>query len=326
MNAELPRTKTKHIVKPEDLAELRLLANADLKTAADLLQECSVQVLSKEEVLIMPDVTNQALYLVLNGRLRVHLDSPWSDPVQFIETGEAVGEMSLIGEKPTSAYVIADAPSKLLVIEQEVFWSLVYAEHAIARNMLLMVVERMRANNSLVAEGVRLREQYRRQTKVDTVTGLYNRRALEELLRRQLLRSSMNKKPLAVMMVEIDSLRRLNKEFGRTAGDHAIYTVAQMIQNRLRPTDIAARMEGGVFAMILPECNEAGAQAAANRLREGAAEILLEMKDGSILPPVAISIGIATMRPFEKANELLEAAEQALEQSKRYRGAGSAND
>ncbi len=303
-------------VSKNELALLRLFANADLDVVLGLLQNCPLQTLQKDEMLLVPGSLNQTLYLVLRGRLRVHLDSLETEPVQLIEAGGAAGEISLIDEKPTSAFVVADSVTRVLVLEQEVFWTLINTSHTVARNMLLMVVERMRSNNSLVADSMRTREQYRRQVNVDQLTGLRNRHAFEGLLRRQLLRSSMNRKPLAVLMVDIDDFRRFNRDFGHGAGDHAVYAVAQTLQDQVRPTDIVARMDGDKFAIVLPDSDENGARVVAARLREAVAEAVVVMADESILPSVTVSIGISEMQPFQKAEELTEAADQALTRAK----------
>ncbi len=299
-------------IDAEDLGRLRLFANADIDAVADVLSDCAISNLSRGEVVLAPGDTNQTLFLVVHGRLRVHLGSLDGDAVQWVQDGDAVGEISLIDEKPVTAYVVADMPTTVLEIDQAKFWSLVDASHAVARNMLVMVVERMRANNALVAEGMRLREDYNHQTNVDELTGLRNRRAIEELLRRQLLRSSMNHKPLAVMMVEIDEFDRFHREFGREARDHALFAVAQTLQEQVRPTDIVGRMEGDKFIILLPDCDDNGAAVVASRLREGVAETVVAMGDQSILPSVTISLGLAPMRGFERAEELLEEANHAL--------------
>lgn len=305
--------EVKDTVGPDELVGLRLFTDADLPAVAALLEDCTVKVLHKDEVLLVPGAACQRLYLVLRGSLRAHLDSLETDPMQFIEAGEVLGESSLANRMPISAYIVADAPTSVLVIEQETFWSLVDAEHAVARNMLMMTLERMHANNALVTKGVRLREQHRRQTKVDALTGLRNRAALVDLLRRQMLRSSMGNKPLAVLMVEIDHFRRFTWEFGHAAGEEVLYTVAQILQDQARPTDIAARLDGDHrFAIILPDCDENGARGVARRLCEEVSKAVIVMPDKSILPPMTVSIGIAEMRPFEKAEDLLNAADHAL--------------
>ncbi len=315
----------KDTVNPDDLAGLRLFADADLSAVAISLGNCPVKGLRPGEALLTPGAAGQTLYLVLRGRLRLHLDSLETEPVQFIEAGEAVGESSLTSRQPMPAYVMADAPTRVLVIEPETFWSLVFAEHAVARNMLTMLIERTHANHALVAERWR-REQRRRQTQVDALTGLRNHAALVDLLRRQMLRSSMGKKPLAVLLVDIDHFRRFTQEFGHPAGEEVLYTVAQILQDQARPTDIAARLDGDHrFAIILPDCDEAGARRVAQRLVEEVSKAVMVMPDEIIVPPMTVCIGIAEMHTFEKAEDLLGAADDALSRARgRGRGAFSA--
>jgi diguanylate cyclase (GGDEF)-like protein len=314
MKAEHHLVVRRSAIEAEELAGLRLFASADMNLVTDLLQDCPLLTLRQDEVLLVPGMVNRNLYLLLRGRLRVHLESLDTEAVHHVEAGETVGEISAIDEKPTSAHVVADTTATVLAIDQSTFWSLVNASHAIARNMLLMVVERMRANNDKVAAGVRTAQRH--QTNVDELTGLRNARALVDLLRRQMLRSSMGRKPVTVLMVDIDNFTRFNSDFGADAGDQAIHALAQTLQEQLRPTDIAARVTGEKFAVILPECDTAGARVVAARLRDAVAETVIVMSDESILPPVTISLGIAEARPFEQAEDVLSAAEQALMRAK----------
>ena len=111
MKTEASYEEVKDTVLPGELAGLRLFAEADLPAVAALLADCPVKMLSQNETLLTPGAAGQALYFVLRGSLRVHLDSLETEPVQFIEAGEAVGESSLANRKPMSAYVVADAPT-----------------------------------------------------------------------------------------------------------------------------------------------------------------------------------------------------------------------
>jgi diguanylate cyclase (GGDEF)-like protein len=303
-------------IEGDDLVGLRLFADADFNSIAALLRGCPIHALRQEEVLLAQGATNSLLYLVLRGRLRVHLDSIESEPLRTVEAGNVVGEISLLDEKPISAFVVADIATTVLAVDRETFWALVNGSHAVARNMLTMMVERMRANNASISEGMQMRERYLDHANVDSLTGLRNLKAFSDLLRRQMLRSTMANKPLSVLMVDIDNFSDFNTEFGRAAGDHAIYTVAHALQDQLRPTDMLARVYGEKFAVLLPECDESGACAVAARIRAAISEALIMMDDGSILPPVTVSIGIAEMAVADNADTFLQNAEAALVRAK----------
>jgi diguanylate cyclase (GGDEF)-like protein len=157
---------------------------------------------------------------------------------------------------------------------------------------------------------------YKRHATTDELTGLYNRRWMQNLLRRHLLRSSMNRQRLAVLMVDVDRLKEFNADFGRAAGDHALFAVAQTLSHSVRPGDAVARFGGGQFLVLLPGTDLAGARVAAERVRAEVAEAVVMMSDESILPSVTVSVGMAQMSPFSSPESLLADAGAALERAK----------
>ncbi len=300
------------VVTKEELVELRLMAGANVSSVAKLLEDCPVLLLSQDEVLLKPGASNQTLYLVLRGRLRVHLGSMTADPIYIVEAGEAVGEISLIGENPVAAYVVADEFTRVLSIDQDVFWSLVYTERAVARNVLWMVAERTRASRSLMTDGIRMREQSRNLNTVDDLTGLHSRSSFEDLLRRQLTRCAMGNKVMSLLVVGINGMRGFVREFGAAAGSEAVCTVAKVLRDRLRPTDIMGYLDEWRFGIMLNECNTAAALRAAKRVCGDVSEYIVTMPDGSLLPPVTVSIGVEGSQTFDKADALIGAAFEAL--------------
>ena len=310
-------TTRRDTISGEDIVRLRLFANASREAVEGLLHACPIRELEAGAILLAPGQTNRALYSVLEGRLRIHLDAPDNQPIGIVDAGESVGELSVIDQKPTAAFVIADTTSRLLVIDQEIFWSLIHASHVVACNMLVSLAQRLRNNNSAVSESKRLQQLYKRHAATDELTGLYNRRWLMNLLKRQVTRSSMNQKPLSVIMVDVDHFKTFNDEFGHIAGDHALYAVAQTMLNIVRPTDMVGRYGGEEFAVMLPDTDIKGAHIAAERIRQAVSEAVIVMSDQSILPSVTISLGVAQMRPFETLEALIEASDAALYRAKK---------
>lgn len=134
----------------QDLSRLNLLRSVDLEAIRPLLRGCRVRELAVDEVLIAADQPNDSLYLLLEGRLRIHLRSPEQPPLVLLDAGETVGELSLIDRQPTSAFVIADARSRVLVVSEATMWSLVEASHAISVNLLRTLSHRLRYDNRLI--------------------------------------------------------------------------------------------------------------------------------------------------------------------------------
>lgn len=300
----------------EALARSSVLANASLESLEGLLEACPVRELDAGETLIRPGEQNKNLYLLLSGRLRVHIHSPHGEPLCLIDAGESVGELSVIDEKPTSAYVVADTRSRLLMISQEIFWAMISASHAVAANVLVMLTNRLRNSNSTVSESLRLQQVYKRHATMDELTGLHNRRWLDNILKRQMMRSSMNQTPLSILMIDVDYFKRYNDQFGHLAGDHVLYAVSQTMLNSVRPTDMLARYGGEEFVVILPDTAIKGAEIVAERIRRSVAEAVMMMSDESILPSVTVSVGVAQMKPFVDFLGFLTAADSALYRAK----------
>ena len=150
----------------DDLAKLALFRSVDVEELPPFLQDCEVRSIPSGAILIEADQPNDRLYLVLAGELGVHLDSPDSPPIVILGAGETVGELSLIDKGPTSAYVVAHEPSRLLVLSEATMWSLVTASHAISLNLLRTLSTRLRRDNRLIHEH---REQLRQAQKLEAL-------------------------------------------------------------------------------------------------------------------------------------------------------------
>jgi signal transduction histidine kinase len=149
-----------------ELASLALFRSVDVEELAALLRDCEVLEVPKGEVLIEADQSNDRLYLVLSGELGVHLESPASLPIVTLGRGETVGELSLIDKRPTSAFVVAHEPSRVLVLSEATMWKLVTASHGISLNLLRTLSTRLRTDNALIHEH---REQLRQTQKLEAL-------------------------------------------------------------------------------------------------------------------------------------------------------------
>jgi diguanylate cyclase (GGDEF)-like protein len=205
----------------------------------------------------------------------------------------------------------------VLELTQSVFWSLLSSSHEIALNLLGILAQRLRSSNGEVARGRRLADQYKRHASIDALTGLHNRRWLDEVLPRQVLRAEMQGEALSVLMIDIDHFKRFNDQWGHAAGDFVLFGVSKLLQARLRPTDLVARYGGEELTAILPRTDVRGAEVAADRVRRAIAFTPFEMPAGDVLPNVTVSIGIAESRAGIGAPGLLASADRALYRAKR---------
>lgn len=154
----------------------------------------------------------------------------------------------------------------------------------------------------------------------DSLTGLSNRRAFFASMEQILALSSRHLRPVTIMLADIDHFKDVNDTYGHQAGDAVLRHVADLIRKTLRTSDIAARVGGEEFALLLPETGRAGAFRMADRLRLAIAGNTCIHRNHAI--PITISFGLACLEAHDSGDapscdEFLRAADAALYESKR---------
>jgi signal transduction histidine kinase len=157
---------SRRLPPPDVLAKLALFRSVNVEELPSFLQDCEVRSIPSGAVLIEADQPNEHLYLLLSGEVGVHLGSPTSPPIVVLGAGETVGELSLIDQGPTSAFVVAHEPTRVLVLSEATMWSLVTASHAISLNLLRTLSTRLRRDNRLIDEH---RQQLRQAQKLEAL-------------------------------------------------------------------------------------------------------------------------------------------------------------
>ncbi len=151
------------------------------------------------------------------------------------------------------------------------------------------------------------------QAVTDSMTGLFNRRYFEEFIKKEAIRAERQNQHFTVIGLDLDHLKQINDVYGHNYGDIAIKAIAEVLKNNARSIDIAARMGGEEFNLILPGIDSAGGLVAAERIRKAIEGVELE-KIGHI----TASLGVATyLEHSDDLDELLELTDQAMYESKR---------
>lgn len=161
----------------------------------------------------------------------------------------------------------------------------------------------------------RLIDELRKLSMYDALTGLLNRRAMEEALHAQVRSSRRRREPFAVMMLDLDYFKRINDDFGHGVGDLALQHVSKLLRGALRDIDSLARFGGEEFVVLMPGANLFEAEAVAERLRMLLAAT--PMNNSSNQVALSISIGVAEWLSVEDdSSQLLLRADAALFQAK----------
>jgi len=303
-------------VSLDEIATLSLMQGVAHDELTALLERCTLRQLPEGELLLSPGSPRDGVYLILEGALRVHLQTPDDEPISLIQQGEGVGELSLLVGAPRSAFVVVDVDSRLLHIPTTVFWALLEASHQLTLNYLSMLSQRIRQNNEVVLESRALQELYKRHAMTDGLTGLHNRRWFDQIVDRLYARSNKQRAPLSVIMLDIDHFKRFNDTFGHQAGDFALFVIAQILKSCFRPTDLVARYGGEEFVVIMPQTDAEEATQAAERVRLAVMDTRLDMPDDADLHTVTISLGVASLAEEDTPTALLKRADDALSRAK----------
>ncbi|HEY5629422.1 MAG TPA: diguanylate cyclase [Candidatus Limnocylindrales bacterium] len=165
-------------------------------------------------------------------------------------------------------------------------------------------------------ENARLHAIVERQALVDSLTGLANRRSLEETLRAEVARAIRFDESVCLVLADLDDFKRINDRYGHAVGDEVLKEFAAVLGDTVRESDAAGRWGGEEFALVLGATDLAGGLRLAERARAAFDERVVVLPDGSRIHATA-SFGVAAFPEIPERDLLLEAADAALYQAKR---------
>ncbi|HEY4842082.1 MAG TPA: diguanylate cyclase [Terriglobales bacterium] len=228
--------------------------------------------------------------------------------IPLIANGEAIGILAIqeddrLHHPPSPSELDADVDSDAFARRRQLATTV--AEHI-----------------ALAVANVNLKEALRLQAIRDPLTGLYNRRYMQEFLERELHSARRKRRPLSVIMLDLDHFKRYNDNFGHSAGDQALAAVGEMLLRTVRAEDIACRYGGEEFTLILPECPLSEAMVRAEEIRKRIKEYHFQQvqpeRPDRPAAKLSCSIGVAAFdETTDRVDLLLKFADDALYQAKR---------
>lgn len=169
---------------------------------------------------------------------------------------------------------------------------------------------------SLSISNIRLRETLRNQSIRDPLTGVFNRRFMEETLEREIPRATRKNANIGIMMMDIDHFKKFNDTYGHEAGDVVLQKVTRLVQSVIRKEDILCRYGGEEFIVILPDANQEITLQRAEKIRQEISGLNLEY-DKQSLGSITISIGVANFpENGSLGDDVIQAADKALYRAK----------
>jgi diguanylate cyclase (GGDEF)-like protein len=276
-----------------------------------LLQACA----TRDETQAIIDRFNAELFPGM--RATVYLDMSATDcwALRRGQTHIAIAD----GKELRCAHVATTSPVSTLCIPlmaQGTAIGVLHLRHADLNAIPQALAEAVAEQISLCLANLALRERLRDLTITDPLTGLYNRRFVAELLAREIQRAERQQSPIGLIAIDIDHFKRINDSFGHDGGDAALRALAELFRSYVRGADIACRMGGEEFALVLPGASDETTARRAEELRRAVLDLRIAHAHHE-LPPLSISCGVAVFPDHARsADEFLKAGDLALYRAK----------
>lgn len=289
-----------------DFDNLDILRKVAPEAVQGILGSCEMRSVEPGETLIAAGSVTGELYLILEGQLSVHVVGNSSktsviEPIT-LTVGQTVGELSVIDQSPTSAEVEAVYFTRVLVITEEKFWRLIDVSHEFAKNMLILLSQRMRSDNTLLEESIIMKNMFEEQSTLDPLTSLHNRRWIDMNLHKLIRRADFSNEPISVLMLDVDHFKKVNDDYGHLKGDMILRFVAHTIRDSIRPHDFACRYGGEEFLIIFPRTSIENALIPAERIRRSIEKKSILVSEENQTPAVTITGGLSSLQNFAHEN------------------------
>ena len=285
--------------------------------------------IKKGEILFNEGSSGEEMFVLVSGKIGAWLtQGDGSRRLLFeIKPGDFFGEMSIIANESRSATLTAAVDSELSVFHGIDFYRIIFEHPMIGMKMLRAIrnVQNiwLEQTSKYLGDLMRWGETARWRAVCDELTGLYNRRFLEESARDRFKQGSVGIRSISLLMIDLDKMHHINTSHGMKGGDMVLIATAEVLKSATRPGDICSRLAGDEFAILLPDTNAEEAMIVAERIRQAmvARKIAVPKNPDSeekVEISVFTSIGVASAPAHADNWEALsQIADKALFSSKK---------
>ncbi len=276
------------------------------------------------EIIMRENQPGDLFYIIRSGQTVVFKGDLQSPAILgFRSTGEAIGEMALLENLPRSATVIALNKVTLWAFSPEMFFSFLQENPAFSINLMNMLSSRIRKSDMELMRGyAREKEQVvaletlSRQATHDPLTGLFNRRYLDQILFGEIDHARQSGSLMGILMADVDHFKQINDKYGHMAGDLMLREAGSLMKSCVRTADIVCRYGGEEFVIVMPGASEKNVSKCAEEIRSRFEEHSVMAGEQKI--QATISLGVA-IYPLHGASvdEVFVNADRAMYQAKR---------
>jgi len=281
----------------------------------------------KNEIIFHEGDQGEDMFILLSGALSA--TKRQSDGTQRwmfdIAPGAFLGEMSIIANEPRSATIVAKEDLEMMVLQGIDFYRIVFEHPMIGIKMLNSIgaVQNgwLNQNSKYLRDLIQWGESARRRAITDELTGLYNRNFLEESIKNRFKTGAVGARKMSLIMMDLDKVHEINERYGPAGGDKVIITVADLLKSTGRPGDIAARLSGDEFSILLPDTGGHDAVTVAEKIREtlSAQTVTVNRLSSGEADKLQIrtSLGVsAAPKHADNVRDLIYTADMALKKAK----------
>jgi diguanylate cyclase (GGDEF)-like protein len=253
-----------------------------------------------DDILFKEGDEGNELFIVMTGKVASYVLLPKGTKREIAEfkPGDFFGEMSIFENTHRSATCYTKEKSSLLSLGERDLFELILYEPEIAikimYRMLNITAERLLDRSEFLSDMVQWGEEARKRAITDELTGIYNRRFLDDSLMDYFEKAKNSGKPLSLIMLDIDNFKDYSEIFNQKQINQIILEVASAFKKQLRENDIAARYGGDEFTVIMPDTDLKTAFTIAEKIRIAVSELQLSNTLKKNIRQITISLGISS--------------------------------
>ncbi len=275
------------------------------------------------EIIVREHEVGNDFYIIRSGQTVV-IKGGFQNPtiLGFRSVGEAIGEMALLENLPRSATVIALDVVSLWSFSREAFYQFLRENPAFSINLMNMLSGRIRKSEEERMRGYAREKQQvvaletlSRQATHDPLTGLFNRRYLDQILYGEIAHAKQSNSLAGILMADVDHFKRINDQYGHKAGDLILQKLGELMRGCVRTADIVCRYGGEEFVIVMPGASEKAVSECAEDIRSRFEKLRVPFQDREICATVSLGVAIYPLHG-SSVDEVFVNADRAMYRAK----------